>query len=210
MILELANLSNVGRQFHHMGDLSGGIAQRRGPDQDVVLLTGFGGNDHFGLVGLPVFKCSGNWTVGAGFISVFVNFMTESTEFNVKIFFKTSIGCRQSELSILNRYITGHFIKKLLVALLGAVQFCPQALDFGNIDRYLHHQFHIAVPIANRCGVYDHRCFIALDSFNGCFCTQAFAGFKCLFSGAFEFGAGFIRINIPAVVADFIAQPLFI
>ena len=89
---------------------------------------------------------------------MFVNFMTEGAEFDVKIFFKTSVGCRQPELSILHRYITGHFIKKLLVALLGAVQFFPQALDFGNIGRYLYDQFHGTVLIANRCGVHDHRC----------------------------------------------------
>jgi hypothetical protein len=120
VILQLANLGNVGGHFHHVGDLSGGIAQRRRPDQNVVLLSGFGGDHHFCLVGLPVFKCSGNRAVGAGLIPMFVNLMTASTEFDVKIFFKAPVGCRQVELSVLHRYITGHFIKKLLVALLGA------------------------------------------------------------------------------------------
>jgi hypothetical protein len=108
-----------------VGDLSGGIPQRRRPDQHVVLLTSFGGDHHLCLVGLPVFKCSGNRAVGAGLIPMFVNVMTESAEFDVKIFFKTSVGCRQPELPILYRYITGHFIKKLLVALLGCGAILP-------------------------------------------------------------------------------------
>ena len=210
MVLQLANLGDVGGHFHNVGDLPGTVAKRGRPNQHIVILTGSGGDHHLGLVGLPVFKCFGHRAVGARLIPVFVYLMAASAQFGIEIFFKASVGGRQSKLSVLYRYITGHFIEKLLVTLLGAVQFFPQSPDFGNIGRYLHDQFHITVLIANRCGVHDHRCLITFGGLNGRFRSQARAGFKCLFSRADEAGTAFHRINIPAIAADPISQTFLI
>ncbi len=137
---------------------------------------------------------------------MFVYLITKCTVVGIKVFLKASIGRRQPELAILHRDITGHFIKKLLVALLGAVQFFPQTLDFGNIGRYLYHQLHIAILIANRCGVDHNRRFITAYGFNNCPGTQSFATVVSLAGRTIFPGAGIPGIDLPALATDFIAQ----
>ena len=98
---------------------------------------------------------------------MFVSLITKCTVFEVKIFFKAPVGRRQAKLPVLDRDITGHFIEKLLVALLAAVQFFPQTFDFGNIRRYLHNQFDSSVLIANRRGMDNDRSLKAIGCFYG-------------------------------------------
>ena len=180
MILQLANLGDIGGHFHNVGDLTGCIFQWSGPDKDIIALTTFRCYQHLSLVRFFIFKGFDHRAVGTGRITVFVNFITIRPDGNIKVFFKSPVGCGKSKILILHRDVAGHLIKKLLVALLGVEQFFSEPVYFRDICRYFDNQFNIADLVANGGGMHDYRRLFTVCVFYGCPGSLAFLVFKRL------------------------------
>ena len=124
MILELANLGDIGGHFHHLGNVSLGIvANRRGIDQYVDRLTGVARHYHFRLVGLAVFKRPRHWAVAADTLPTAINLEAVLTGTFPESFLEFTIDGGEVKVAILDSDIARYFIKELLITHLAAVQF---------------------------------------------------------------------------------------
>ena len=76
-----------------------------------------------------------------------------------EIFLKAPVGGRNFKVFVLNGNIAGHFVKKLLIPLLGGAELFLQAFDFGNIDGDFNNEIQLPVSVFDRRGMNDDRCF---------------------------------------------------
>lgn len=206
VVLELADLGDVGGDFHHLIDLPGFVSQGRGLDEHVALFPGQGGDHGFVGVGLAVLEAPDHGAADAGRIAVAEKRVAGSGPLRAEVVAETAVGLDQAKVAVHHGDGGQHGVEQALELLPGGPQFFLESLDLGHVHGELQHEFHGPVLAADGRGMYDDRNLPAFPVEQGFMAALGTAGLDGLPDRAGVAAAAAPGVGLPGILPDQVAQ----